>query len=91
MLPVVEPDGASTFRQVIWFSIALIPATLLPAMMGMAGMRYGIGIAILGLIMLGVGIKLARSKSIGDARLLLRTSVIYLPLFFVLILADSIS
>jgi protoheme IX farnesyltransferase len=89
MLPVVEPDGVSTFRQVVAFSVILIPASLLPVVMGMAGYWYGIGITILGLIMLGVGVNLRRSRSVQDARLLLRTSVIYLPLFFVLILGDS--
>ena len=89
MLPVVEPDGVSTFRQVVLFSIVLIPVSLLPYWMGMAGIWYGIGITILGLIMLGVGINLRRTHSAHDAKMLLRTSIIYLPLFFILILSDT--
>ncbi len=88
MLPVVHPDGRSTFNQVIGFSIILIPISLLPVLTGMAGPLYGWGMTVLGLAMLAVGIKFARTRSVQDARLLLKASVIYLPLFFILILGD---
>lgn len=88
MLPVVDPDGGSTFRQVIWFSVALLPVSLLPTYFGMAGMVYGWGIAILGIVMLMIGLNLQKSRSVQDAKRLLRASVIYLPLFFILILCD---
>ena len=89
MLPVVHPDGRSTFNQVIGFSIILIPISLMPVLAGMAGALYAWGMAILGLIMLGIGIQFARTRSVQDAKLLLKASVIYLPLFFILILGDS--
>jgi protoheme IX farnesyltransferase len=88
MLPVVDPDGASTFRQVIAFSLLLIPVSLLPTFYGMAGNLYAWGISILGVGMLLIGANLYRSHSIQDAKRLLRASVIYLPLFFALILGD---
>jgi protoheme IX farnesyltransferase len=88
MLPVVEPDGLSTFRQVIAFSVVLIPVSLLPVFYGMAGPFYGWGIFISGLGMLSIGVNLYRSHSVQDAKKLLRASVIYLPLFFALILGD---
>lgn len=88
MLPVVEPDGLSTFRQVIAFSIVLLPVSLLPTFYGMAGQFYAWGISLLGLVMLAIGINLYRSHSVQDAKKLLRASVIYLPLFFALILGD---
>jgi len=89
MLPVVYPDGVRTFRQTVGFSLLLLPVSLLPFYCGMAGMVYAWGIAILGLVMLGFGVKLWRSRSVQDARTLLQVSVIYLPLFFALILCDS--
>ncbi len=88
MLPVVDPDGESTFRQVIAFSIMLVPVSLLPVFYGMAGPFYGWGISILGLGMLSIGVSLYRTHSVQDAKKLLRASVIYLPLFFALILGD---
>jgi protoheme IX farnesyltransferase len=89
MLPVVEPDGRSTFRQVIWFSLVLVPVSLLPGFLGMAGAVYTWGMAVLSLGMLWYGIVLARTHSVQDARVLLKASIIYLPLFFILILSDS--
>ncbi len=88
MLPVVEPDGRSTFRQVLGFSLLLIPVSLLPTAYGMAGQVYGWGILALGLSMLFIGWNLFKSHSVQDAKKLLRASVIYLPLFFILILCD---
>jgi heme O synthase-like polyprenyltransferase len=55
----------------------------------MAGAFYTWGMAILGAIMLAIGVNVARTRSIQDARKLLKASVIYLPLFFALILGDS--
>ena len=89
MLPVVYPDGVRTFRQTVGFSILLIPVSLLPFYCGMAGAVYAWGIAILGVFMLAIGLKLRRTHSVQDARALLKASVIYLPLFFALILCDS--
>jgi heme O synthase-like polyprenyltransferase len=54
----------------------------------MAGALYGWGMGILGVGMLAMGIQLARTKSVQDAKALLKASVIYLPLFFALILGD---
>jgi len=88
MLPVVHPDGRSTFNQVIGFSIILIPISLLPSLVGMAGPFYAWGMGILGLVMLAIGIQFSRTRSVQDAKRLLKASVIYLPLFFALILGD---
>src|SRR3984893_15834319 len=40
MLPVVESDGKSTGRQILIYSLALIPISLLPAFLGMSGKLY---------------------------------------------------
>ena len=37
MLPVVEPDGESTARRILLFSLVLIPISLLPSFIAMAG------------------------------------------------------
>ena len=89
MLPVVHPDGKRMFRQVIGFSILLIPVSLLPFYFEMAGIVYAVGVLLLGVGMLFPAIKLWRTHSVSDARALLQASVIYLPLFFALILCDS--
>lgn len=89
MLPVVEPDGRSTFRQIVLYSLALIPISLLPSAMHLTGIVYSVGVFLLGIWMLSAGITLARSHSIADARRVLKTSVIYLPLLLALFVADG--
>ncbi|MFM1847118.1 MAG: Protoheme farnesyltransferase [Pseudomonadota bacterium] len=89
MLPVVEPDGLSTFRQIIVYSALLIPISLLPTVIGMSGPIYFWGALFSGLAMLLVGAYLGITRSVTDARRLLRTSVIYLPILLVLIVTDK--
>ena len=59
MLPVVEPDGRSTSRQILLYSVALIPISLLPSWTGMAGTVYLVGALILSAALLYFGVRLA--------------------------------
>ncbi len=56
MLPVVEPDGKSTGRQILLYSLALIPVSLLPTFLGMSGRLYFAGALVLGVALLYVGV-----------------------------------
>jgi protoheme IX farnesyltransferase len=82
MLPVVEPDGRVTGQQIIAYTLMLIPVSLLPAMLGIAGRFYFIAALVLGLAFLAAGVRAALSKSNQHARQLLLASVLYLPLLF---------
>ena len=62
MLPVVEPDGKSTGRQILLYSLALIPISLLPAFLGMSGRLYLAGAVVLGIALLYFGWRLASLK-----------------------------
>lgn len=95
MLPVVEPDGRSTGRQILIYSLALIPISLVPAYLGMAGKLYFAGALVLGIALFYVGRRLvslklatgnARSKQ--RARQLLQATVFYLPLLFALMMLN---
>src|SRR6202050_1692120 len=57
MLPVVENDGRSTARQIVAYSVALIPVTLLPTLLHMAGRIYFVSALAMGLALLYVGIR----------------------------------
>src|SRR6202020_787764 len=59
MLPVVEEDGRSTARRILGYSVALIPISVIPSFMGMAGRIYLVGAIVLGLALLYFGIRLA--------------------------------
>jgi protoheme IX farnesyltransferase len=88
MLPVVEPDGKSTARQIILYATTLIPISLLPVMLGMSGMIYLIGALLLGLWFLYTGIRVALDRTNVRARRVLLASVIYLPTIYGLMVLD---
>jgi len=88
MLPVVDPSGRRTFRQVWLFSLALVAMSLMPALMGLTGWVYLAGCLVLGAVLLRVGHVFSSSGAMLDARRLLRASIIYLPCWLVLTLAD---
>ena len=98
MLPVVEIDGRSTARQIIFYSVALLPVTLVPTFLGMAGTFYAGCAVLLGLAMLYFGVRLAHLKapitagiSKQRARHLLQATVFYLPILFLAMMLNSIS
>lgn len=90
MLPVVKPDGKAMFTQGLLFSVLLIPVSLIPQMIGMSGFIYSIGAALLGLGLLLCGVIFSRQKTEQSARLVLRASLLYLPLLMIFILADAL-
>ncbi|HTH50925.1 MAG TPA: heme o synthase [Pyrinomonadaceae bacterium] len=89
MLPVVEPSGRITARQIVLFSIMLLPVSLAPFFFGISGLVFLVGGTILGLWMLYASIVAARSKTDAANRRLLLVSVIYLPILFILMVADK--
>ncbi len=88
MLPCVYPDGKLTFLQIILFSFLLIAVSMMPSMIGMSGRIYLMGALVLGFWMLLLAFNLYRTQSVGDAKQLLKASVIYLPLLLLLIAMD---
>jgi protoheme IX farnesyltransferase len=88
MLPVVEPDGRSTSRQIVVYGLALIPVSIVPTLAGMSGQVYGVGALLLGLWFLWSGVRVALDRSVLRARGVLIASVLYLPLIYGLMLID---
>ena len=91
MLPVIEPDGSRTNRQIIWHSFLLIPVSVMPVYIGILGMIYFWSAIILGVGYLISGFILAKQYSVNNARFVLRVSVFYLPILFLTIMIDKIS
>ncbi|MCZ6651350.1 MAG: heme o synthase [Acidobacteria bacterium] len=88
MLPVVDADGRFTALQVLIYNAALLPVSLLPSALGMAGGSYLTGAVLLGLGLNVAGFLFARRRTQEAARRLLLASVIYLPLLWGLLLMD---
>jgi protoheme IX farnesyltransferase len=90
MLPVIEPDGRSTARQSVLYAAALVPLSLAPTLMGLAGERYFAGALVLGLAFAALTVRFARTRSVRDARRVFFASIIYLPLIWLLMIADRL-
>jgi heme o synthase len=97
MLPVVDKAGHSVVRQMLSYGSALLPVSLMPALLRMSGKVYLIGALSLGLAFLYFIWRLARTKlpTTSDesrrlARHLLQASVIYLPLLFALMMLNVV-
>lgn len=88
MLPVVEPSGRMTARQIVLFTIMLVPVSLAPFFIGFAGVIFLAGASLLGIWFLFESIAAARAKTVERNRRLLLVSVIYLPLYFILLSLD---
>jgi protoheme IX farnesyltransferase len=90
MLPVVEPDGRATGRQALLFAAALLPVSLVPTLVGVSGLVYA-GIAlVLGLVLCGLAVRFATSRTDIAARWLFLGSIIYLPLIWIAMIADRL-
>ena len=95
MLPVVHRDGRSTAREIMIYAGLLVPVSLLPTYVGMAGRIYLFGALILSSGLFYYGLRLAlcdlpadSPRSKAPARHLLRATVIYLPLLFLLMMLN---
>ena len=90
LLPVIEPDGRSTGRQVITNCLALLAVGLLPTLVGLAGPRYFVVAFCLGCLLLWYGTILARTRSRESARQLMLVSLVYLPVLLTAMALDKI-
>jgi protoheme IX farnesyltransferase len=98
MLPVVQPDGLSTVAQALFFAVLMIPVSLAPWWLGIAGLTYAVLATALGLFYLAYTIRFARILRTQDetqsrmlARDLLKVSVLYLPLLFTTLMVCAIA
>jgi protoheme IX farnesyltransferase len=88
MLPVVEPDGESTARRILIYSLVLIPISLIPKFLAMTGNLYLFGALALGLVFLYVGVRVTFDRTRQQARRVLLASVVYLPVLYGLMVFD---
>ena len=88
MLPVAQPDGEATARQMVLYSLALIPVSMMPSLLGMSGKIYFFGALALGAAYAWSGVRAALERTIRRARAVLIASVLYLPAIYSLMLLD---
>jgi protoheme IX farnesyltransferase len=89
MLPCVDEKLTTTGRMIVLYAAALLPVSLLPTLLGIAGPVYFTAAVLLGLAFLSCGISCAASRTRSDARQLFFASIIYLPLLLGFLMFDK--
>jgi protoheme IX farnesyltransferase len=89
--PVVNPDGESTARQAVIFAVLLIPISLVPFLLHEAGAVYAAGALAGGFAILGLSMSFSSQRTNERARRLFVGSITYLPLLWILLVADRLS
>ncbi len=90
MLPVLDPTGSRTARQILLYTVALVLVSLLTTVLGLTGAVYFFGALTLGLGFLALGLALALGRGGRQARRLFLGSVIYLPVLLILMVVDKV-
>lgn len=90
MLPVVDPQGTRTFRQIILYAVALVGVSLLPAMMGLAGILYFFGALVTSTALVQVCLWAASNRTNARAKWLMHATVLHIPVLLGLMVVDKI-
>ncbi|HVC21329.1 MAG TPA: heme o synthase [Vicinamibacterales bacterium] len=90
LLPVIEPDGRSTGRQAVLYAAALIPVSLIPWIIGLAGATYFAVALLLGSALLVLAARFALTRTLASARRLFFGSITYLPLLWTLMILNRV-
>lgn len=88
MLPAVVGE-VRTKRQMLIYTLILLPVTLLPSVLGFAGGIYGISALLLGLFFIFTAIKVIKDETHKSARLMFGYSVFYLFAIFLALMIDA--
>ncbi|WP_428247823.1 heme o synthase [Ferrovibrio sp.] len=87
MLPVVAGE-AETRRQILIYSLLLVPLTLAPWLLQLVGPVYGIGTALLGGGLLLLAFRIWLGKDMRAPKQMFGYSILYLFLLFALLLVE---
>lgn len=88
MLAVTDPEGRRVGREALLYTWALVPVSLLPTAVGVAGLLYFWTAMGLGLSMLWLAYRFSRTRTDSAARALFFGSIVYLPLVWVAMIVN---
>jgi heme o synthase len=91
MLPTVDPSGDATFAQIVSTSAVLVLVSLLPAVIGMAGIHYFFGALVLGMILLQVSLWANRHRTNVRAKWLMHATVAHIPILLAWMIFDKVA
>jgi protoheme IX farnesyltransferase len=90
MLPVIDPEGRRAGRQAVIYAAALVPVSLVPTLAGISGAAYFAAALVLGAGLLVLSVQFAATRSESAARALFFGSIVYLPLIWIVMIADRL-
>jgi len=90
MLPVVA-GKAATRRQILIYALLLYPLSLLPAVVGPAGLVYGVVAAVMGLGFVMLALRILRERSDRAAKQTFAYSILYLFVLFAVLIAERLA
>jgi protoheme IX farnesyltransferase len=90
MLPVVDPDGGSTFRQMLIGCMALVPVGLAPTTLGIAGRWYFLTALLCGVGFAAFAVALIMLRTRAAARAMFFASLVYLPVVLIAMMLDRV-
>lgn len=91
LLTHVDANGAAAARQIVLYSAALLPASLLPTALGLSGTVYFAAALLLSVGYLAFSLWMAATMSLASARGLFRFSILHLPLLLAAMVIDKVS
>ncbi len=90
MLPVIDPQGTRTFRQIIGCAIVLLPVSLFMTLLGLTGILYFFGAVVLGFALIQLCLWASANRTNVRAKWLMHATVLHLPLLLGLMMFDKI-
>jgi len=89
MLSVQDPDGGAVARQAIYYTLALLPVSIAPALLGLTGTAYLIGASLAGAALLASTIRFFFDRGAKNARSLFMISNLYLLTVMLLLVVNA--
>jgi protoheme IX farnesyltransferase len=83
VVKLTDVPGTRTTRHIVWLNLFLVPLTLLPALVGIAGTGYTIAAVVLGAAFIVTALRRSTSDMGAYARRVFYASLIYLPVLFI--------
>jgi protoheme IX farnesyltransferase len=87
MLSVRDSNGAAVARQAIYYTLALLPVSIAPVLMGLTGMVYGVGATLAGVALLAAAVRFYFDRDY--ARRLFMISNLYLLTVMLLLVVNA--
>ena len=89
MLSTLDENGAAVARQAVFYTLALLPVSIAPAVFGLTGMAYLVGATLSGLALFWAAVRFAFDRSTGNARRVFMISNLYLLTVMLLLVVNA--